>query len=589
MSYLVLARKWRPQTFEEVQGQEVIVKTLRQSLSSQRLAHAFLLCGSRGTGKTTLARILAKALCCEKGITPEPCGVCSVCVSITDGSSLDVVEIDGASNTGVDDVRELKETIRYQPNHARFKVFIIDEVHMLSTNAFNALLKTLEEPPPHVKFILATTEPHKIPVTIHSRCQRYDFKRLKISVIMNQLGRILGEEGHRIDVEALRLIAQVADGGMRDALSLTDQVLSFAPENATVEDVSHILGVTSRSTVMQMTLSLLNRDFQGVFKLIDEIDSNGVDLRKFADSVASEIRHLAVSRATKSIRGLVDLSEDDIAAIDSTAQLYDLQELQRVFTLMLDGIDQIARSDQPRLNFELVCLRITDRPDSESLVSITQAISRLEGLSQKHLKRELASPPQAPPAPPAPQVQARPAAPLQQQPQPPPQPAAVIRPEVPTPSRPVQAPASTPTPIPTPTPAPSKISGSFDEKWPEFVSAVAKANQSIGVYLEHGRPQKDPSVYFEHRFYKDRILEVCKEPWFNEIVERVYASGTNITWVFEETAAAASLSIRENRELDRKNSQAQIEESARNHPVVKKALALFGGEIKAVRPIAAKE
>src|SRR5262249_8090582 len=162
-------------------------RTLRQALSSQRLAHAFLFCGSRGTGKTTLARILAKALCCEKGISADPCGTCSVCVSITDGSSLDVVEIDGASNTGVDDVRELKEAIRYQPNHARFKVFIIDEVHMLSTNAFNALLKTLEEPPPHVKFILATTEPHKIPITIHSRCQRYDFKRLKVSVIDAQL------------------------------------------------------------------------------------------------------------------------------------------------------------------------------------------------------------------------------------------------------------------------------------------------------------------------------------------------------------------------------------------------------------------
>jgi DNA polymerase-3 subunit gamma/tau len=484
MNYLVLARKWRPQTFEEVQGQEVIVKTLRHALNSGRLAHAFLFCGSRGTGKTTLARILAKALCCEKGVSPTPCGTCSVCVSITDGSSLDVVEIDGASNTGVDDVRELKETIRYQPTNSRFKVFIIDEVHMLSTNAFNALLKTLEEPPPHVKFILATTEPHKIPVTIHSRCQRYDLKRLKISVICDQLTRVLGKEGLRIEPDALRLIAQVADGGMRDALSLADQVLSFASDNATLADVSALLGVTSRTTVMQMTLALLNKDFESVFKIIDEIDSGGSDLRKFADSVAVEIRHLAVAKAAQSIHGLVDLSEDEVAQIDTLAKKYDLQDLQRVFSLMLEGVDQIARSEQPRLSLELICLRIADRPDAESLVSITQAISRLESLSQKHLKRELTVP------------ATKEAEPLE--------------------SAPAQAPAPTAVPAavaPKPIVAvvSAQASGSFDERWPDFVSAVAQVNQSIGVYLEHGRPQKNAAVYFEHRFYKDRILEVCKE------------------------------------------------------------------------------
>lgn len=557
MSYLVLARKWRPQTFEEIKGQEVIVKTLRQALSSQRLAHAFLFCGSRGTGKTTLARILAKALCCEKGISPDPCGTCTVCVSITQGSSLDIIEIDGASNTGVDDVRELKETIRYQPNHARFKVFIIDEVHMLSTNAFNALLKTLEEPPPHVKFILATTEPHKIPITIHSRCQRYDLKRLKVSVIDAQLNRIAQEEGIRIDKEGIRLIAETADGGMRDALSLTDQVLSFAPENATLADVSSLLGVTSRKTIMRMTRALLDKDFKAVFQMIDEIDANGTDLRKFADAVACEIRHLAVSKAANTIQGLADLSEDEVALIDATARSYELQDLQRVFALMLDGIDQIARSEQPRLSLELICLRIADRPDAESMNAIAQAIARLEALSSKHLKRELASPValSAPPTRPAP--------------------VAVV-------SVPVATPAAV-------APTNSPLAVNFEQRWPDFVKAVAEVHQGVGVYLEHGRPQKNASVTFEHQFYKDRIFEVCKENWFQEIVARIYGSGTTITWIFEATMPSDSVSIRETREQERRNNQAMIEESARNHPVVKKALALFGGEIKAVKPLTARE
>ena len=564
MSYLVLARKWRPQTFDEVQGQEVIVKTLRQALKTGRVAHAFLFCGSRGTGKTTLARILAKALCCEKGITAQPCGVCSVCTSITEGSCLDVVEIDGASNTGVDDVRELKESLRYQPNHARFKVIIIDEVHMLSTNAFNALLKTLEEPPEHVKFILATTEHHKIPVTILSRCQRYDLKRLKVAVIYEQVMRILQQEGLSIRPEGVRLIAQVADGGMRDALSLTDQVLSFAPENASLDEVSSILGVTSRKTVVDMAMALLNREFQGAFKLIEDASASGIDLRKFADSVATEIRHLSVARATQSVSSVIDLSEDEIREIESASRRYELQDLQRVFALLLDGIDQISRSEQPRLNFELICLRILDRPDGESLASIAQAISRLESLSQKHIKGELTTRIEQPREPVSPKPQA---------------------PQVPQVSQ-----------VPQVAQASQNLGTPFDARWMDFVNEIAQMNPSVGVYLEHGRPQKTPTVYFENRFYKDRVLEVCKESWFKGVLTRIYGSAIDITWILEETAAldrkpteTATMSIRETRDLEKKNTQVRIEESARNHPVVKKALALFGGEIKAVKPSAGQD
>ncbi|MGA1355022.1 MAG: DNA polymerase III subunit gamma/tau, partial [Candidatus Limnocylindrus sp.] len=229
-SYQVLARKWRPQTFADVAGQESVVRTLQRALDTGRVAHAFLFTGSRGIGKTTLARVLAKSLSCETGITSAPCGACTMCTEITEGKCVDVIEIDGASNTGVDDVRELREVARFLPQRGRFKVFIIDEVHMLSTGAFNALLKTLEEPPPHVKFIFATTEAHKIPVTILSRCQRYDFKRIPTKTIVERLRHVLQAEGIRIDDGGLTIIARAAEGGMRDALSLTDQVIAFAGE-----------------------------------------------------------------------------------------------------------------------------------------------------------------------------------------------------------------------------------------------------------------------------------------------------------------------------------------------------------------------
>jgi len=260
MSYLVLARKWRPQTFDEIVGQEHIARTLSNALRSGKVAHAFLFTGLRGVGKTTAARILAKALNCEKGPTPTPCNACVNCQEITAGNAVDVLEIDGASNTGVDDVREIIENVRYQPAKSRFKIYIIDEVHMLSTSAFNALLKTLEEPPPHVKFIFATTDPHKVPHTIHSRCQRYDFKRIPLRLIADRLAHITRSEGVTISDRVLFLIAREGEGSMRDAQSLLDQVIAFAGKTVRDEDVGTALGLADRKVLYAVAEAIVERN-----------------------------------------------------------------------------------------------------------------------------------------------------------------------------------------------------------------------------------------------------------------------------------------------------------------------------------------
>ena len=250
MAYQVLARKWRPQTFEEVVGQEPITRTLQNALAQGRVAHAFLFSGPRGVGKTSVARILAKALNCVAGPTPHPDNTCEVCREITNGSSLDVLEIDGASNRGIDEVRDLREKIKYLPSQGKYRVYIIDEVHMLTKEAFNALLKTLEEPPAHAVFILATTDPHKVPVTILSRCQRYDFRRIPTGMIQEYLGKLAAQEGWHIDPEGLALVARAAEGGLRDAQGFLDQVVTFGGEGVTAAEIARILGVTDRGALL---------------------------------------------------------------------------------------------------------------------------------------------------------------------------------------------------------------------------------------------------------------------------------------------------------------------------------------------------
>jgi DNA polymerase-3 subunit gamma/tau len=297
LAYQVLARRWRPQKFEDVVGQDHVVRTLQNAISSGRIAHAYLFTGVRGVGKTSIARILAKALNCEKGPTPTPDNSCSICNEITAGTSVDVLEIDGASNTGVDDVRELRENVRYMPQSSRYKIYIIDEVHMLSNAAFNALLKTLEEPPPHIIFIFATTEPQKIPATILSRCQRFDFKRIPREKILESLKQISISEGVTIEESDLRLIAREAEGSMRDALSLLDQVISFAGKMVPKGEVQKALGIIDRTWVTEMAQGIIDRDSARALEVLAKGYEHGYDLKQMLKDLIAHFRNMAITRA----------------------------------------------------------------------------------------------------------------------------------------------------------------------------------------------------------------------------------------------------------------------------------------------------
>src|SRR5512139_2944372 len=278
-SYLVLARKWRPQLFEEVVGQQPITQTLQNAILKKRVAHAFLFTGARGVGKTSTARILAKALNCEKDLQTNPCNQCTNCQEITHGNSMDVIEIDGASNRGIDEIRELRENVRYTPAKSTYKIYIIDEVHMLTKEAFNALLKTLEEPPPHIIFIFATTEPHKIPATILSRCQRYDFKRIPFKEVIESLKRIMGEEGNEISPRGLLAIARESEGSLRDAQSLLDQVIAYSGTNIHDEDVAEVLGLIDRKMLSDTIEAIADKDVERCMKVIEQVYHFGYDLQ----------------------------------------------------------------------------------------------------------------------------------------------------------------------------------------------------------------------------------------------------------------------------------------------------------------------
>ncbi len=536
MAYLVLARKWRPQRFSEVVGQETIVKTLSAALMNGRVAHAFLLTGSRGVGKTTVARLLAKALSCEQGINPEPCGVCTHCQEIASGQSMDVIEIDGASNTGVDDVRSLRDQVRYPPVSARFKIFIIDEVHMLSTNAFNALLKTLEEPPPHVKFIFATTEAHKIPITILSRCQRYDFKRMKVSTIIDRLQAILREEHLQVEEDGLRLIAENADGGMRDALSLLDQVISFAGENASASDVTEILGLIDRQTLAKMTRAILEGQSEEIMKLTEAAANTGLDYKQLLDGIALELRHLSIAAAAGSIEGLADLSAERVQQIDALAKRFDPLDLQRLLGMALEGTNQLSGSEHPRWVFELVMLRMTERPQMNQLSEIQKAIARLEALGSA---------------------------------------VAAVTPAV-TPGNSIISPAIEPGSMIGSRKGPGMTESARGDTWKSFVAEVEKAMPVIGYHLEHGRYDGKSLIEFDQKLHYSRVHDAVGLPEFKAICQRVLGTVPQVT---------LSESIHVAKESAIKREQENIEEKARNHPTIQKALAVFGGEIKGVRKL----
>jgi DNA polymerase-3 subunit gamma/tau len=355
MSYLVLARKWRPRNFSELVGQEHVRQALVNALDSGRVHHAFLFTGTRGVGKTTIARILARSLNCERGVSSAPCGECGACREIDEGRFVDLIEVDAASRTKVDDTRELLENVQYMPTRGRFKVYLIDEVHMLSAHSFNALLKTLEEPPPHVKFLLATTDPQKLPVTVLSRCLQFNLKRLPASLIAARLSHILGAEGVAFEPAAVQLLARSADGSLRDALSLLDQMLAFGGGRVGEADARAMLGTVDRQQVLRIASCLAERDARGLFEIVAAIDEFAPDYGQLLDELAALLQKVALRQA---VAGLADDEVHPAEALAALADRMPAEDLQLAYQFAIQGRRDLELAPDPRTGFEMTLLRM---------------------------------------------------------------------------------------------------------------------------------------------------------------------------------------------------------------------------------------
>lgn len=379
-SYIVLARKWRPQLFEEVVGQTHVTRTLQNALKNNRLAHALLFCGARGVGKTTVARILARAINCPNKVADfNPCNTCDICSEIITGASVDIIEIDGASNRGIDEIRQIRENIKFYPARTKFKVYIIDEVHMLTKEAFNALLKTLEEPPSHIYFIMATTEPQKIPQTILSRCQRYDFRKLTLKELTLHLKNIVQKEGMEITDAAITIIAREAGGSVRDSMSILDKVIAFGALNE--NDVCDVLGISGFALVREIGLAILNRDIAAAMGVLEKLDSFGVDYNKFLNDLIMLFRDLTIIKRIghKESLELVDMYPEEVEELFQKIHDISPNHLLLLLTQIMEGIKEISRSPLPKISLEILIIKLCSL---EELVSVDELIKKMENMPQ---------------------------------------------------------------------------------------------------------------------------------------------------------------------------------------------------------------
>nr|WP_321153094.1 DNA polymerase III subunit gamma/tau [uncultured Acetatifactor sp.] len=390
MSYMALYRKFRPDTLADVKGQEHIVTTLKNQLAAGRIGHAYLFTGTRGTGKTTVAKILARAVNCENPTAEGPCGECRICRAIAAGASMNVIEIDAASNNGVDNIREIVEEVSYSPAEGKYKVYIIDEVHMLSAGAFNALLKTLEEPPSYVIFILATTEVHKLPITILSRCQRYDFKRIPIDTITARMQELTAQEGVQVEDKALRYIAKTADGSMRDALSLLDQCIAFhLGRELTYDKVLDVLGAVDTEVFSRLLRHVLDRDVTGCVELLEEIVMQGRELTQFVTDFTWYLRNLMLVQASDNLEDVIDMSSDNLKRLKEESAMADMDGIIRFIRIFSDLSGQIRQSAQKRILVEIALIKLC-RPQME--VDQGAVLDRIRQVEDKLEKGVIVSP-----------------------------------------------------------------------------------------------------------------------------------------------------------------------------------------------------
>lgn len=379
MSYTALYRKFRPDTFGEVKGQDHIVTTLKNQIKADRIGHAYLFCGTRGTGKTSIAKLFAKAVNCENPKDGSPCGECASCKAISGGSSMNVIEIDAASNNGVDNIREIRDEVQYSPTEGKYKVYIIDEVHMLSIGAFNALLKTLEEPPSYVIFILATTEAQKIPITILSRCQRYDFKRITVDTIAARLTDLAGREGLRVEEKAIRYIAKAADGSMRDSLSLLDQCIAFYMDRElTYENVLEVLGAVDNDVFSKMLRAVIDRNSIGCIRLLEEIIIRGRELTQFVNDFTWYLRNLLLVKTSDNAGEIIDMSKERLDSLKEEAQMAEIPVIMRYIRILSELLNQMRYATAKRVLVEVALIKMTQPAMEENYEALADRIAGLE-------------------------------------------------------------------------------------------------------------------------------------------------------------------------------------------------------------------
>ncbi|MCP3952457.1 MAG: DNA polymerase III subunit gamma/tau [Desulfobacterales bacterium] len=566
MSYLVLARKYRPQTFEEVVRQAHVTTTLTNAILAGRVAHAILFTGPRGTGKTTIARILAKAMNCIQGPLATPCNACRSCEEITGGSSADVFEIDGASNNSVDQVRELRENIKYMPAYSKFKIYIIDEVHMLSVAAFNALLKTLEEPPEHVLFLFATTEPHKIPITIHSRCQRHDLRRIDAQSLIAHMKMLCHREEREVSLESMGVIAREAGGSMRDALSLLDQVISSTSGPVKHEQLLDMLGAVDRSLLFELADGILKRDLAGLLDILEAAYNRGTDIRRLYAELVEHFRNLIVARMGKQTEKLIDASDYEREHLAQQARGAAPTHFSQMFRILAEEMPALKFATSPKLAFETVLFRIFE---ARPALPVEELIEKLD-LLRKDFEQGGA---------PAVPVAADRAVP-------PEQPETLLAP----PPAAIKEPAADYTPIQSPpagTPAGTIAAngGDLSAIWKQLLECIAREHPALGgtlasaklldVTVDRVTLEVSGNQFNINRLRKRensaRLERICSDFFHRPVTVEVQAD------------VAGQKENASKKKLDNKRKQDVL-----SHPLIEDAIEIFQGEVVEVRSLPGK-
>ncbi len=595
MDYQVSARKYRPGTFDDVIGQPHVVQTLMNAVSTKRIAHAYLFSGTRGVGKTTVARILAKALNCEQGPTSRPCGTCENCREIAQGNSVDVIEIDGASNTSVDDVREIRENVKFTPFRGQFRVYIIDEVHMLSNSAFNALLKTLEEPPAHVVFVFATTEIHKIPSTILSRCQHYNFRRIARTEIIERLRHVAVQDQLTLEERSFVALARASEGSMRDALSLLDQVIAYGGKAINHTDLELLLGAVPQELVKELMRAIMDQDSPAALTSLAKLLDRGHDLRAFCAEVVEHIRNLlvaAVVPGTVELRGLIEASEDDLNQMSRNARVLTPEQIEELLTLFIQAEDALRFSSHPRFVMETAAVRATRllRQRDGTAVRLVQKTSTSSQQSPAEPAVRKSGPPVAPPLPVRQEASVAP--------QPPKPPVTSKTEKVArsvvlsnSPLKPMtQAATVVEAPVPTAPVAPQPTL-----QWELVQEEVAASFPNIAPFLEAGRfvgmeggvvtiGFAKQATVARARLEKEENLHVLAR-----LCEQQLGSPVRVRIIELTESHPPGPTMAQVRAAKEQEQRLVLFERAKANPTVKQALEIFGVDLAEVRPIAQQE